>query len=145
VYQGTHALEVVGTTDLVHPFDVTGGVHVFTVMQYIPSGATGTTYLYSKLLNQYGAENEWSIRTGYNMETGTITTRTGPTAATIVYDKWVALKYEIDLDGNTVVEYYNGVKIDTRVWDENAHATIGAIGLYGNGASSVYYDNITLN
>lgn len=58
-------------SDLVHEFDVAGGVWVFSAMQYIPSGGTGTTYFI--LLNSYGDGStirDWSIQTQYNLTVG---------------------------------------------------------------------------
>ncbi len=141
-FGGTKSIEIVSASDLVHTYDHAGGKWVFTAMQYIPSGGTGQTYFI--LLNQYGGGNDWSIQTNYNLATGAIKTWTGDVDETVRFDQWVELKYIIDLDENTVVEYYDGVEIDTRVWDNDAHGTIGAIDLYGNSASSVYYDDIKL-
>ncbi|MBN2130824.1 MAG: LamG domain-containing protein [Sedimentisphaerales bacterium] len=142
---GAGAVEILGSSDLVHEFDVAGGAVEFTAMQYIPSGTTGTTYFI--LMNTYNDENQgldWSIQTNFNLETGEITAWSGLTEATsIIYDQWVQLKYVIDMDANTVVEYYNGIQIDSRAWDpEGEHNTLQAVDLYGNGASSVYYDDI---
>ncbi len=143
-YSGTNSVEILGTSDLVHEFDVEGGVWIFRAMQYIPSGGTGVTYFI--LLNSYddGANQDWSIQTQYNLANGAITTWTGAVATKVVFDQWIELKYVIDLDNNTVDEYYNGIRIDTRQWDDNDHGTIGAVDLYGNSASSVYYDDIVL-
>jgi len=143
-YSGTQSVAILSTSDFVHEFDVAGGVWVFTAMQYIPSGGTGITYFI--LLNSYddNANQDWSIQTQFNLATGGIETFTGAVATKVVFDQWVQLKYVIDLDNNTVDEYYNGARIDTRQWDDNVHGTIGAIDLFGNGASTVYYDDIVL-
>ncbi|MCF7975282.1 MAG: discoidin domain-containing protein [Phycisphaerae bacterium] len=141
-FSGTKSIEIVPTADLVHTYDISGGKWVFTAKQYIPSGKTGQTYFI--LLNQYGAANDWSIQTTYNLATGAIATWTGAVSTTIAFDQWVELKYIIDLDLNSVTEYYNGVEIDTRVWDDNTHGTLQAVDLYGNSAGSVYYDDIRL-
>ena len=143
-YSGTNSVEITGGADLVQEFELSGGTFVLTAMMYIPSGTTGTTYFI--LMNQYGAVNDWSTQTQYNMDTGAITPWSGAQdAITIQYDQWVQIKCEVDLDNNTVVEYYNGVQIDTRVWDDGASGLFGAIDLYGNGASSVYYDDIVVD
>jgi hypothetical protein len=143
-YSGTKSVAILSTSDLVQEFDVAGGVWVFTAMQYIPSGGTGITYFI--LLNSYddNTNQDWSIQTQYNLANGAITTWTGAVDTKVVFDQWVQLKYVIDLDNNTVDEYYNGVLIDTRQWDDNVHGTIGAVDLYGNSASTVYYDDIVL-
>jgi len=50
----------------------------------------------------------------------------------------------IDLDNNLLDYYYDGVKISSGTWDDTGHKTLQAIDLYGNGASSVYYDDIVV-
>ncbi len=147
---GPGSVAILGSSDLVHEFDVTGGVVELSAMQYIPSGTTGTTMFI--LLNTYNdagvndGAKDWSIQTSFNLETGEISTWTGLTdAATIVYDQWIQLQYVIDMDNNTVNEYYNGTLIDTRAWDpEGEHNTLQAVDLYGAGASTVYYDDIVI-
>jgi hypothetical protein len=140
---GTNSVEIISTADLVHQFDLKGGKWEFTVMQYIPSGTTGTTYFI--LLNTYsdGGTKDWSVQTQFNMDTGAISYWHGGSAQ-ILYDRWIELKYVIDLDNNTVDKYYNGEFVVTDTWDDNNHGTLQAIDLYGNSASSVYYDDIKI-
>jgi len=140
---GANTVEILGSADLVQEFDIAGGVVEFSVMQYIPSGTTGTTYFI--LLNSYddGANQDWSIQTTFNLDAGTIGYWHGGDA-TIVYDEWVKLRYVIDLGNNTVDKYYNGEFIVTDQWDDNDHGTLGAVDLFGNGASSVYYDDVVI-
>jgi hypothetical protein len=143
-YSGLNSVEIPGTADLVHEFEMAGGQFVLTAMQYIPSGTTGSTYFI--LMNQYGGPDEWSTQTTYNMDDGVITAW-GDGASpdvTIQYDQWVELKIEVDMDANTLVEYYNGVQIDSKEWSASNSGVFGAIDLYGNGASSVYYDDIVI-
>ena len=113
-------------------------------MQYIPSGTTGTTYFI--LMNQYddpGTALDWSVQTTFNLDTGLVGFD-GDVTTPIVYDQWVEVKCVIDLDNNTVEHFYNGQLIATNQWDDTAHTTFQAVDLFGNGASSVYYDDITL-
>jgi len=143
-FTGTNSVEIVGSADLVHEFDVAGGVVTLTAMQYIPSGTTGTTYFI--LMNQYddpGAALDWSVQTNFDLAAGVVNFDGGATA-TIVYDTWVELKYVIDLDNNTVENYYNGELGATNQWDDSSHVTLQAIDLFGNGASSVWYDDIVV-
>jgi len=142
---GANSVELIGTADLVREFDIAGGMVQFTVMQYIPSGTTGTTYFL--LLNTYndGGPYDWSVQWAFNLDAGTLTSDFGGGAtASIVYDQWVELKFVIDLDSNTVTEYYDGALLSTHDWDDTNNATLGCIDLYGNGASSVYYDDVTI-
>jgi hypothetical protein len=144
-YSGSNSVEIGGSSDLVHEFDITGGMWEFTVMQYIPSGTTGNNYFI--LLNSYddGANQDWSVQLPINLATGVMTSAYDSTVAVnILYDQWVELKCVIDLDNNIVDEYYNGELFSTHQWDDNVHGTIGAIDLYSEGASSIYYDDIAI-
>jgi hypothetical protein len=142
-FSGSNSVEIIGAADLVHEFNITGGRWEFTVMQYIPSGTTGTSDFI--LLNTYSdnGDKDWSVQTEFHLDTGSITYWHGG-AAEILYDQWIELKYIIDLDNNTVDKYYNGEFVVTDVWDDNDHGTLQAIDLYGNSASSIYYDDITI-
>ncbi|NLH41761.1 MAG: hypothetical protein GX448_07970 [Planctomycetes bacterium] len=139
--------EILGTTDLVHEFNLTGGKWIFTAWQYIPSGSSGATYFI--LMNTYadGGPYDWSIQTQYDMTAGTVIPYSGAVGETarIVLDQWVQIKFVIDLDANTFEEYYNGAQIAAGVWDDDAHGTLQAVDLYGNGASAVYYDDIRID
>jgi len=147
-FSGSKSVEVVGSAALVHEFAITSGVVEFSAMQYIPSGTSGETYFI--LMNQYddpGATLDWSVQVKFNLASGAIiadqpaTTNSGKT---IVFDKWVKIDLTIDLAANTVDMYYDGVKIASGIWDDNNHGTLQAIDLFGNGASSVYYDDIVV-
>ncbi|MHC4436577.1 MAG: PA14 domain-containing protein [Planctomycetota bacterium] len=142
-FSGSNSVEIIGAADLVHEFDITGGMWEFTVMQYIPSGTTGTSDFI--LLNTYNdnGDKDWSVQTEFNLDTGSITYWHGGSAE-IIYDQWIELKYVIDLDKNTVDKYYNGEFITTDTWDDNDHGTLQCIDLYGNNASSIYYDDIVI-
>jgi len=146
---GAISAEIGGGADLVHQFDVAGGVWEFSVMQYIPSGTTGENWFI--LLNQYsdtdsgGLDKDWSLQYVFNLGTGVVTSQESGGTADIVYDEWVELKFVIDLDGNTVDGYYNDTFVGTHIWDDTEHGTIGAVDLYGAGASSIYYDDMVIS
>ncbi len=144
---GRNSIEILGSSDLVHEFRLTGGKWVVTAYQYIPTGAKGTTYFI--LLNTYtdGGPYDWSVQTEYDMTAGTVTPAAGATGsqARILYDQWVQIRLVIDLTANTFEESYNGTKIAAGPWDSNAHGTLQAIDLFGDGASSVYYDDLTID
>jgi len=143
---GSNSVEVVGSADLVHEFIAAGGIWEFSVMQYIPSGTTGETFFI--LLNTYndGGPYDWSVQLDFNLGAGVVTSQNlgGDLTANIVYDQWVELKLIIDLDSDSVEEYYNGELLSAHEWDDNDNPTLGAIDLFGNGASSIYYDDLTL-
>jgi hypothetical protein len=144
---GRNSVEITGSSDLVHEFVLSGGKWVLTAWQYIPSQTRGTTYFI--LLNTYqdGGAYDWSVQTQYNLATGAITPWHGATdeRARIIYNEWIEIRFVIDLTANTFEEYYDGLKIAAGEWDNDVHGTLQAIDLYGNGASSVYYDEISID
>jgi len=143
---GRQSVEILGTSDLVHEFDLASGKWVLTAMQYILSDSRGVTYFI--LLSTYndGGPHAWSVQTEYDLSAGTITPwNPSGSGMRIVYDQWVQIKVVIDLTANTYEEYYDGVQIATGEWDTAASGTLAAIDLYGNGASSVYYDDIKID
>ncbi|MEN6577874.1 MAG: hypothetical protein ABFD90_16130 [Phycisphaerales bacterium] len=143
---GRQSVEISGASDLVHEFSLSGGKWILTAHQYVPSDSRGISYFI--LLNTYNDDGpyDWSIQTEYDLETGAIRPFTGDTdsGATIVYDQWVEIRLVIDLTANTFEEYYDSVKIAAGEWDDNTNGTLGAIDLYANAASSVYYDDIKI-
>jgi hypothetical protein len=146
---GVKAVEVLGSSDLVHELKQAGGTWSFSIRQYIPSGGTGLSCFI--LLNRYkdGGSNgydDWSIQTSYNLATGAITCLHGgiPGAAEIVFDQWVEIRLLINLDQNTFEEFYHGRQIAAGPWDDDAHGTFQALDLFGNGAAAVYYDDVKI-
>jgi len=144
-YSGANSVEIIPAADLVHEFDAAGGRWIYTTMMYIPSGGTGTSMFI--MLNTYtegGDPKDWSVQTNFNQGTGEITSEYADGTFDIIYDRWVELKMDIDLDNDTVDEYYDGQLLFTHEWDDNDHGTLQCVDLFGNSASSVYYDDITL-
>lgn len=146
-YSGTNSVEVIGTADLVHEFDLAGGRYEVSAMQYIPEGATGETYFI--LLNRYAdhaSDNDWSVQLNFDLDAGVVAAELmgeGLTAD-VVYGRWVELRFRVDLIRNTCDWYYAGALIGSQAWDDDGHGTLQAIDLFGNGASPVYYDDITI-
>ncbi len=90
------------------------------VQTYIPTGHTGETYFI--MLNTYdgGASIfNWSMQVGMTGEgTGLVTsyggTDTAGTGTTpLLYDQWVEIVAEINLDANTYSLWYGGVQLET--------------------------------
>lgn len=94
-----NSAEIGGSADLVHEFDISGGMWELSAMQYIPDGSTGNSFFL--LLNQYndGGPYDWSVQLNCDLNTGLIVSDFGGGASLpIVYDTWVELKFDIDLD-----------------------------------------------
>lgn len=146
-----HSIDINGGSDLVHEYSETTGQWAYRTYQYIPSDMQGLTYFI--MLNQYddaGATNNWSVQTNFDGATGMITDDSSGAQMPFVTDTWAEICVEIDLDADTQIFYYNRVGLYNGVWNgyqsgagTGANA-IGAVDLFANGASPVYYDNMTL-
>lgn len=147
-----NSVDVVAGTDLVHEYTgYTTGTWTYTAWQYIPTGTTGLSYFI--LLNTYvdgGATNNWSVQVSFD-GTANAVLNEGPAGGTlpIVYDQWVEIRVVIDLDLNTQNFFYGGQFLFTDSWTEGMSGggalNIGAVDLFANGASSVFYDDISLS
>jgi hypothetical protein len=142
-FSGSKSVEITGSADLVREFKLAGGKWKLSAMLYIPTGATGESmFILLNTYNDSGAK-DWSVQLTF--DSGSITSKYDDTATdTVLYDQWVELKCIIDLDNNTVAEYYNGALFSARQWDDDGHDTLGAIDLYAKGGSPVFYDDITI-
>lgn len=136
-----------GNSDLVHNFSgISSGQWSFSIMQYVPSTSTGNSYLI--LLNQYtdGGPYNWSVQIQSNIDTGLVISDNGASAQLpLIRDAWVEYRFEIDLDSNTVDEFYNNQFLSSHAWQDGTGLNaLAALDLYANGAASVYYDNLGL-
>lgn len=145
-----NSAEIGGSANLVHEYSVAGDRWLYSAMQYIPSSSTnGTNYFI--LLNDYndGGPYDWSVQLYFDLATGQVTSSLPQYGtmgtASIVRDQWVELLFDINLDANTVDEYYNGSLLASHPWDDGGKNTLDAVDLYGgSGASPIFYDNMQL-
>ena len=63
----------------------------------------------------------------------------------LIYDQWVEILVKIDLDNDLKEIYYDGEFLSSESWTRgDGYLNIGALDLYANNATSVYYDDISL-
>ena len=146
-----NSVDISGNADLVHEFSgYNFGTWVVSARQYISTNSVGTSYFI--LLNSYVDSLvglNWSTQVQFNSSTGQILNDgiAGGFAA-IVYDSWVDIRNVIDLDADTQSFYYNGNLLFSSSWTEGLTGSgalnIGAIDLFANAATSVYYDDISI-
>jgi hypothetical protein len=145
-----NSVDIVGNADLVHEYSENAGFWLYRASQYIPGNLAGQSYFI--MLNQYddaGATNNWSVQVIFDGATGMLSD-TGASGATATYvaDQWVDVCLEIDLVNDTQEFYYNGASVYTGSWSGHVSGggvtAIGAVDLFANGASSVYYDDMYL-
>jgi uncharacterized repeat protein (TIGR01451 family) len=147
-----NSVDIVGASDLVHEYTATDGQWIYTAWNYIPTGYAGQSYLI--LLNTYadGGPNNWSLQFCFDSTTGNVVDDQAGTCtgAGIPYitDQWVENRVEIDLDLDTFNAYYNNTLVASGVWSDHVSGSgatsIGAVDLFANNATSVYWDDMSL-
>ena len=152
---GSRCVDIVGTPssanciDQVRTYSQTSGQWRFTAWQYIPTGATGGTYLI--LMNMYapGGVKYWSTQVYFDLNSNHVYDNLpwGSTGYSVplVRDQWVLVEVDIDLDLNTQKIYYGGQLILNGAWTRmGGPREIAAVDLYAYTAAHVYYDDVAL-
>jgi hypothetical protein len=160
-YSPFNSLAVAGPTDLVRPFEgFTSGRHVFTAWEYVPidfqsyCDPYGHCGSYLILLNTYndGGPYNWSVQLHADSVTGTFI-RDGqtPVSLPLITGEWVAIDVLVDLDADLYRVYYDGEELGAAAsWSAGIYGggggavNIGALDLYANSSSPVYYDDLFL-
>lgn len=163
-----NSVEVMTATDLVHQYaGYTYGKWVYTAYQYIPGTFSGTTYFI--LLNTYAYPSgpyDWSVQVGFDSATGMLDADCGSsnpvTNVPYVTDQWIKIECHVDLHLDWCQVYYNGTLLDDPALPD--HPVLGggyqwtlgvfgggggildiqAVDLFANGATPVYYDDMSL-
>jgi subtilisin family serine protease len=142
---------VVDFSDLVHEYSgYNTSQWIYTAWQYIPSDYTGQTYFI--MLNSYddsGATNNWSLQVMFDASTNqVINDGATPGQLPLVRGQWMEIRVEIDLVNDIQSVYYGGDLLFTGTWTDevsgDGQLNIAAVDLWSNGASTVYYDDISL-
>jgi hypothetical protein len=150
-YSGTNSLAIAaGNTDAVKTLaNATSGVWNITAMQYIATGQSGSTYFI--LLNQYQDNANtnsvsWSVQMKFDLDRGTVRDDFRGGSVAIQYNTWVRIQVQVDLDANTVSQYYNRSLVASGAWKRGAASlnAIQAIDLYNSGNNTTYYDDVSV-
>lgn len=135
-------------SDAVHQYPGTdSGQWTYTAYQFIPRDYAGDSFLI--LLNTYnhGGPYDWSVQMHFDSTTGMIVDDNhAGNAVAFVREAWAQIRLEIDLDADTVTSFYNDQMVATGTWTSSATSltSIGAVDLFGNNSTPVYYDDISL-
>jgi hypothetical protein len=144
-----NSVEITLGSDIVHEYEgYTSGQWVYTAWQYIPDDFVGESYFI--LLNTYddgaGAYN-WSTQVRFDDE-GYVESEFETAQLPLITGEWVELRVEIDLDADVQDIYYGGDLLSSKSWTDGVSGggavNIGAVDLFANGASPVYYDDMSL-
>lgn len=146
-----NSVNISAAADLVHEYSgYTAGEWVYTAWQYIPTGFTGESYFI--LMNQYndaGTTLNWSVQVSFSSGTNLVE-NTGASGGTLplIKDAWVQLRMEIDLTNDLCAFYYGGQLLYQGTWTGEVSGSgidnIAAVDLFANGATPIYYDDLSL-
>jgi hypothetical protein len=164
---GSQSLSIVGSgdpacnfcSDTVSPLGgpYTSGQWVFTCKQWIPSTFGGTTYWI--MLNQFaaGGPYSWSVQVNMNGSTLLVSPdingaalSQGPNQYPIVFDAWVELRAEIDLDADNCKIYYDNQLLGEYIWSIGVStagiAQLSSLDLFpaDSTVSAVLYDDFSV-
>lgn len=145
-----NSVDIFGGSDLVHTFSgATSGQWVFAGRTFTPTAFTGLSYFIMLNIYNDGGPYNWSLQVVFDGPAGTVRDADVPANTTsMVRGQWVDFRNEIDLDANTQSFFYNNQLLLTKSWTEGVSgggaSDIGAIDLFANGASSIYYDDLSL-
>ena len=137
--------------DAVHPFEpYTTGAWTFTAYQYVPSDLDGLTYFIMNNVYNHGGPYEWAIEMHMDPATGMVNEQIrdsgGGNATPLVYDAWVEIRVDFDLDLDTCDAYYNNVLIASGTWATSSYPTVefANVDLYAPHNVGVYFDDLSL-
>jgi subtilisin family serine protease len=152
-----NSIEIVTTSDLVHEFSgYTSGAWTITAKQFVPADFTGQSYfIFQNVYSDIDTSViSWSTQVIFDGAAGTVAneaTGADQGSTPMVTGQWVDLRLDVDLDADMQTFSYNGTVVFSGSWtgqypDQGVPGilNIGAIDLFANGASAVYYDDIQI-
>lgn len=142
-----------GYSDGVHTYSgYTSGAWTYTAFVYIPNDLDGLTYFILNNTYEANFDYDWAVEIHMDPGTGMVTEEiqnsygNGTNEVPIVYDQWVEIRVEFDLDNNTVESYFNSQLLASGDWNIRLGGLLElqAVDLYAPHAATVYYDDMSL-
>jgi len=144
-----NSLEVVGDSDVIQLFNVGGGTFIVTAWQYIPADFSGRSYFI--LQNTYDdacTTCNWSAQVGFGSSNGLVESEFDGNTVAYATDRWVEIRVEINFATDIQDIYYDGNLLASKSWTNGltggGNLQLATIDLFANGASPVYYDDISV-
>ncbi|HWN83381.1 MAG TPA: hypothetical protein VNM87_14890 [Candidatus Udaeobacter sp.] len=152
-HSAPHSVDIRPTTDLVQQFTgVNSGIWLFNSWIFVPTGGSGDTYLI--FLNTYVPGNvaldNWSLDLEFDQSAGVVRDLDDPGTPTLplVRGQWVQVRAIIDFTANVQQIFYGNTLFTAKSWTEGASGggvlNFAAIDLFSNGATSVFWDDLSL-
>lgn len=109
---------------------------------------------YFLLLSDYtdgaGQENKWAVQLRFDSVLMVVECEHDAINLPLIMDQWTEIKVDIDLDGDWMEIYYDGDFLHEKEWTAgpnngyDGYLNIAAVDLFANGATTVYYDDLSL-
>ncbi len=129
----------------------TSGQWTFSCQTFMSTSAVGDFYVL--LLNTYNdaspVDSNWSMQLRLGTIDGVVESEFDGATTTLIYDEWVPVRAEIDLDADSFDIYYNDVLLaEDLIWTENVSTggalQIDVLDLYTPSAFPAYIDDVLL-
>jgi hypothetical protein len=143
-----NSVEIKGTSDMVHQW--TGITHencTFRAWAYVPADFVGQNYLI--LLSLYGGTaSKWDLQIYFDAETLMLKDYDSINETPYVIGEWAEIRVEIDFVADWQNVYYNDVLWLSKSWTQGTsgggYLELGGVDLWANGATTVYWDDMSI-
>jgi hypothetical protein len=148
-----HSVEIVADVDLVREYSgYTVGNYTFKTYVYIPDDFVGQSYfiMLSDYTDGAGQNNKWAVQLRMDSDLGVVEYEHDGIQDVLITGQWIEIRVEIDLDNDWHQFYWDGLLLAEKAWTAGPNnggdgfLNIAAVDLFANGATAVYYDDMTL-
>jgi len=113
---------------------------------------TGESYfiLLSDYTDGAGQDNTWVVQMRFDSGLMIVESEFDSISLPLVLDQWTEIKVDIDLNSDWMEIYYDGTFLLEKAWtatinnDGSGQLNIAAVDLFANSASTVYYDDLSI-
>ena len=139
----SQSLRFTGSGDVLHTFTgLTSGQVTITAMTTLATGSTGA--LQVAALSSYASNGAYELGSILTLSADSGQVNEGASTTPTVFDRWVEVRYEINLDTNTYRTFYDGVPLTVDgVWSTGTLA-LAAFDIYQSGLSEGFVDDVVI-
>ncbi len=143
-----HSILIEPNDDAIHPFTgLTRGRGTMIAWMLLERGNhVADTYFICQNEYNHGGPYQWFIQVQFDIQSGQVLDdfRTETNVINIAYDTWAQLRFEIDIDADTLTTYYNNVELSTgQCFTQGGAIEFKNIDLYSTGATN-YFDDLSV-